>query len=85
LSITPDWDSKKGESKFFPPYQTLGQVAIRFALDQEGISTVIVGAKSAQQVKNNLKAASLPALESELRKRLIGTFHDLTDVFNTGE
>jgi len=65
------------------PYTTLAQVAIRFALDQEGVSSVVVGARTAQQIKKSIEAASLPPLGQELRERLISTYSDCTAEFNT--
>ena len=68
-----------------PPYRAVGDVAIRFALDQEGISTIIVGAKSVPQVQANMRAASLPPVTQELRERLIGAYGGLIDLFNAGD
>lgn len=68
-----------------PPYQTLSQIAIRFALDQEDISSVVLGAKSAQQAEDNMKVASLPPLGQKLRERLVSMYADRTAEFNTGE
>jgi aryl-alcohol dehydrogenase-like predicted oxidoreductase len=66
------------------PYDSLAQVAIRFALDSEEISSVVVGARTAEQIKESLQAASLPPLSTNLRQRLIKTFRGQSESFNTG-
>ncbi len=49
--------------------RSLGQAAIAFALSQEAVSTVIVGAKTAAQVEANVGASDLAPLgEEELRR-----------------
>jgi aryl-alcohol dehydrogenase-like predicted oxidoreductase len=68
-----------------PPYQTLAEVAIRFALDQQGVSSVVLGAKSSAQVTANVQAASLTSLPLDVRKRLIDTFIGRDEEFNTGQ
>jgi aryl-alcohol dehydrogenase-like predicted oxidoreductase len=47
-----------------PPVETMAQAAVAFALSQEAVSTVITGAKTAEQVEDNVRAsetAPLPA------------------------
>jgi aryl-alcohol dehydrogenase-like predicted oxidoreductase len=44
---------------------TLAQFALRWVLDQPGVSTVIPGARSAEQVSQNVAAAALPPLRAE--------------------
>jgi aryl-alcohol dehydrogenase-like predicted oxidoreductase len=47
-----------------PPVETMAQAAVAFVLSQEAISTVITGAKTAEQVEDNVRAsdaAPLPA------------------------
>ncbi len=53
--------------------RTLAQAALRFVLDQKGVSTVIPGAKTPQQVEENLSASDLPPLTGEelLRIRIL--------------
>jgi aryl-alcohol dehydrogenase-like predicted oxidoreductase len=68
-----------------PPYKTLGQVAIRFALGPHAVSTVIVGARSADQVRENVHAALLPSLPATLVARLADEYGGLDDDFNTGK
>jgi aryl-alcohol dehydrogenase-like predicted oxidoreductase len=47
------------------PGMTLAQFALRWVIDQDGVSTVIPGARNAQQARANAQAASLAALRPE--------------------
>src|SRR6185312_5847854 len=47
------------------PGTTLAQFALRWVIDQPGVSTVIPGARNAQQVSQNVSAAGLPPLSAE--------------------
>ncbi len=53
--------------------RTLAQAALRFVLDQKEVSTVIPGAKTPQQVEENLSASDLSPLTGEelLRIRIL--------------
>src|SRR3990170_7779064 len=53
--------------------RTLAQAALRFVLDQKEVYTVIPGAKTSQQVEENLSASDLPPLTGEelLRIRIL--------------
>ncbi len=53
--------------------RTLAQAAIRFTLDNADVSTTIPGAKTADQVQENLRASELPPLTGEdlMRIRLL--------------
>jgi aryl-alcohol dehydrogenase-like predicted oxidoreductase len=73
------------QSTVAPPFQTLSQVALRFAVDQPGVSTIIVGAKSARQVDENFAVGSLPSLSAELQARLVNQYGNFTEMFNTGD
>lgn len=44
---------------------TLAQFALRWVIDQPGVSTVIPGARNAEQVSQNVAAADLPPLRGE--------------------
>lgn len=61
------------ESILPPGYATFAQVATRFALSAEGVTSVIVGASSTEQVIRNMRVLDLPPLPEEyvdqLRKR----------------
>jgi aryl-alcohol dehydrogenase-like predicted oxidoreductase len=50
---------------FVDPAVTLAQFALRWVIDQPGVTTVIPGARSAQQAAANAAAASLPPLREE--------------------
>ena len=67
-----------------PPHETLAQVAIRFALDREGVSHVVLGARTEAQMRACVEAAALPPLEHPLRERLVRTFDGREAEFNTG-
>jgi len=47
------------------PGTTLAQFALRWVIDQPGVSTVIPGARSPEQVQQNVSAASLPPLSPQ--------------------
>ena len=47
------------------PGSTLAQFALRWVIDQPGVSTVIPGARNSEQVGGNVAAASLPPLREE--------------------
>jgi aryl-alcohol dehydrogenase-like predicted oxidoreductase len=47
------------------PGQSMAQFALRWVIDQPGVSTVIPGARDAQQARANAAAASLPPLRGE--------------------
>jgi aryl-alcohol dehydrogenase-like predicted oxidoreductase len=53
--------------------RTLAQAAVRFVLDHKDVSTVIPGAKTPQQIEEDLKASELPSLTGEelLRIKLL--------------
>lgn len=49
--------------------RTMVQAALRFVLDHHGVSCVIAGAKTAQQIEENTAAVDVPSLtESELQR-----------------
>jgi len=48
-----------------PPGSTLAQLALRWILDFDAVSTVIPGAKTPEQARANAAAAELPPLPSE--------------------
>jgi len=67
-----------------PPYETLTQVAIRFAMIPDAIGSTIVGAKSAEQMQANLNAVDLPPLDQGLVDRLVSEYGQRTEEFNGG-
>lgn len=50
------------------------QVALRWILDQPGVTTVIPGARNAAQAQANARAAALPHLSRELHEALRGLY-----------
>jgi aryl-alcohol dehydrogenase-like predicted oxidoreductase len=50
---------------FTPAGATTAQLALRWDLDQPGVSVVIPGARSPQQARGNVEAAELPPLDHE--------------------
>ena len=54
--------------------RTMPQAALRFVLDDPAVSCVIVGAKTAAQVEENVGAASVAAVDAEERRRVGGVF-----------
>lgn len=58
-----------------PAGMTLEQMAMRWLLDFEEISSVLIGALSVEQVNSFAKAAVMPSLSEELRQK-ISAFYD---------
>ncbi|MGD0387298.1 MAG: aldo/keto reductase, partial [Solirubrobacteraceae bacterium] len=48
-----------------PPAVTMAQFALRWIIDQPGVSVVIPGARSPEQARANASSAELPALSGE--------------------
>jgi aryl-alcohol dehydrogenase-like predicted oxidoreductase len=53
-----------------PPGATTPQLALRWIVDQPGVSTVIPGARNADQARGNAAAADLPPLSQDVLERL---------------
>lgn len=60
-----------------PAGATPVQVALRWILDQRGVSTVIPGARNAEQARANAEAASLAPLSDELHAALADLYDRL--------
>lgn len=67
------------------PYSSMAEVAIRFTMEPKSISSVIVGAKSADQLRLNMAVASMPPLDADVIERLKRDFAGMTDTFNPPE
>jgi aryl-alcohol dehydrogenase-like predicted oxidoreductase len=65
-----------------PHYETLTQVAIRFSMQPEAISSALVGAKTAEQTRQNMATGELPDLPQEILEMLQHEYGDLTEAFN---
>ena len=48
-----------------PPGETLAQFALRWVIDQPGVTTVIPGARNTGQAQGNASAAGLPPLTDD--------------------
>lgn len=60
--------------KHVPADMTMAQMALRWILDHEAVSTIIPGASSPEQAKANTVAATLPPLSKDLHDTL-GRFY----------
>ena len=56
--------------KFVPEGATMAQFALRWILMFPDVTSAIAGAKNTQQVEDNVRAASLPALSNETMRRV---------------
>ena len=56
--------------------RTAVQAAMRFSLDEPGIASVIAGAKTVEQVEENIGAVSLPPLTEEERTQIMEVFSE---------
>ncbi|MEE4243068.1 MAG: aldo/keto reductase [Desulfopila sp.] len=65
-----------------PPYQSLAEVAIRFSLAPEEVSSLLVGARTTEQLQRNLKTLLLPPLDPDIIERLQQEFSGRTEEFN---
>jgi len=53
-----------------PAGMTLAQMALRFCLDFDAVTTIIPGAKSPDQARGNAAASALPPLGAGLHQQL---------------
>ncbi|MFV2197806.1 aldo/keto reductase [Nocardiopsis sp. LOL_012] len=60
-----------------PEEATMAQFALRWILDQEGVSVVIPGARSADQARRNADAAALAPLGADTHERVRRVYDDL--------
>ena len=65
-----------------PPYRNLPQVAIHFVLRVPGLSCIIMGAQTPEEVKMNLSSLDLPPLPSDLVADLRGKYGGITEQVN---
>jgi myo-inositol catabolism protein IolS len=68
-----------------PPFQTIPQVAIKFSLAPKEVSSLIVGARNANQAKMNIETALLPDIEQNIIEKLIKEYSDTTELANIGK
>ncbi|MCD6287628.1 MAG: aldo/keto reductase [Candidatus Hydrogenedentes bacterium] len=65
-----------------PPYRSMAQIAIEFALDPKEVSSVIPGAKTPEQVRDNMEVGTLPRLAPEIVDSLKRQYTGMEDVVN---
>lgn len=65
-----------------PPFETMAQAALRFVYEEDGLATMIPGAKSATQARSNLSVTNLPPLDTTARARLVEQFADGEQLMN---
>jgi aryl-alcohol dehydrogenase-like predicted oxidoreductase len=56
--------------------RTKAQAALRFVLDQQGISSVVVGIKTVEQVEENLKSVRVPEITTQEHEQIAAAFFD---------
>lgn len=54
--------------------RTPAQAALRFVLDDQAVSSVVVGAKTAAQVEENAQSVNVPPIDGDERARIAGVF-----------
>lgn len=54
--------------------RTMAQAALRFVLDDPAVSSVVVGAKTAAQIEENIAASAVPPVDESERDRIAGVF-----------
>jgi len=57
-----------------PPGATTAQLALRWIVDQPGVSVVIPGARTPDQARANAGAAALPSIDEETLDGLRGIY-----------
>jgi aryl-alcohol dehydrogenase-like predicted oxidoreductase len=60
-----------------PPETTMAEFALRWVLDQPGVSVVIPGARNPAQVASNARAAGLPSLPAATRHAVRSVYDEL--------
>jgi len=60
-----------------PPGATMAQFALRWIIDQDGVSTVIPGARNPEQARANAAAADLAPLPNEAHEAVREVYHEL--------
>ena len=68
-----------------PPYESLCEVATRFALSAPGVSSVVLGARKPEQIAECVATATLPALRPVVMARLRQEYAGRDEQFNTGD
>lgn len=66
-----------------PPYENMAQAAVKFALAPPAVTSVIIGAKNADQMRRNMSLGSLPQLDNDIVERLKREYGDKTPLCNS--
>ncbi len=59
-----------------PPPTTTAQAALRWVIDQDGVTVVIPGARSPEQARSNAEAADVPALSAPVQDGIRGIYNE---------
>jgi len=73
---------KLGKEVVTGPYENLAQVAIHFALEPEGVSSVIIGAHKLRHIQANVATEALLPLSAEIVELLKAKYGDITEKCN---
>jgi aryl-alcohol dehydrogenase-like predicted oxidoreductase len=65
------------------PFNNITQVAIRFALDNPFITSIIPGARNADQLKKNMEIEYMPELGEDIKEEIKKRFYSSYELFNT--
>ncbi len=68
-----------------PPYESVAQVAVKFSTLPDSISSLILGARTAGQIKQLTNTINLPELDPELVNWLVTEFGGKTESMNPGD
>ncbi|HUK28282.1 MAG TPA: aldo/keto reductase [Candidatus Acidoferrales bacterium] len=63
--------------KLLPATVTMAQFALRWILNHRAVTCVIPGAKTPDQVSDNVKASTIPALDADAMKRVQSVYDEL--------
>lgn len=67
---------------FPPPYRNMAEVAARFAVDEGGVSSCILGASRPEQANRNCEMDALPPLPYPFKNKLVRAFQKQEPLFN---
>lgn len=69
----------------FPQPPAMAQLALRWILDHQAVSSIIAGVSRPEQIAENVRAASLPPLAAEIHEQLNDYYRDAVRPFIRGE
>lgn len=62
-----------------PPFESLTQIALKFALQEKSISSILVGAKTPASLEHNISIAEMPKLKPEMVNWIKKQYGDFTN------